>query len=122
MEGRTRRRSRRPGGLSGELCSMEGRRVAAASERPQPQRERGKRPDDRNRSRARGVYRPTRTELQETSMSIFSRADKLRMPTADEALPGRAERPFAVPARHFVLGTPLEPPFPEGYVRAMFGM
>jgi len=27
-----------------------------------------------------------------------------------------------VPARHFVKGTPLEPPFPEGLERAVFGM
>jgi peptide-methionine (S)-S-oxide reductase len=27
-----------------------------------------------------------------------------------------------VPERHFVLGTPLVPPFPEGYQTAMFGM
>ena len=37
-------------------------------------------------------------------------------------LPGRAERPFAVPARQFVLDAPLEPPFPEGFQRAIFGM
>ena len=45
-------------------------------------------------------------------------------PDADErcALPGRPERPFAVPERHFVLGTPLEPPFPEGFEQAVFGM
>jgi peptide-methionine (S)-S-oxide reductase len=55
-------------------------------------------------------------------MSMFMRRDKTRIPTADEALPGRAERPFAVPARHFVLGTPLEPPFPEGFQMAVFGM
>jgi peptide-methionine (S)-S-oxide reductase len=55
-------------------------------------------------------------------MSMFSRRDKLRIPTADEALPGRDERPFAVPDRHFVLGTPLEPPFPQGYASAIFGM
>ncbi len=55
-------------------------------------------------------------------MSLFSRHDKSRMPTADEALAGRAERAFAVPAHHFVLGTPLEPPFPEGFQQAMFGM
>ncbi|HWW94296.1 MAG TPA: peptide-methionine (S)-S-oxide reductase, partial [Vicinamibacteria bacterium] len=36
---------------------------------------------------------------------------KLRMPSPAEALPGRAER-MPVPARHFVLGTPLLPPFP----------
>ncbi len=55
-------------------------------------------------------------------MSMFSRRDKLRMPTADEALPGRPDRPFALPERHFVLGTPIEPPFPDGCVSAMFGM
>ena len=53
-------------------------------------------------------------------MSIFSR--HTRMPTADEALPGRAERSYSVPAKHFVLGTPLEPPFPEGSQQAIFGM
>jgi peptide-methionine (S)-S-oxide reductase len=53
---------------------------------------------------------------------MFSRRDKSQMPTAEEALPGRAERPFVVPDRHFVLGTPLEPPFPAGFVSAIFGM
>jgi peptide-methionine (S)-S-oxide reductase len=53
---------------------------------------------------------------------MFSRRDKSQMPTADEALPGRATRPFAVPERHYVLGTPLEPPFPEGFQQAIFGM
>ena len=45
----------------------------------------------------------------------------LRMPTPADALPGRAER-MRVPARHTVLGAPLEAPFPEGYERAVFGM
>jgi peptide-methionine (S)-S-oxide reductase len=53
-------------------------------------------------------------------MSLFDR--KTRMPDLENALPGRAERLFAVPARHFVLDTPLEPPFPEGFQTAMFGM
>ena len=53
---------------------------------------------------------------------MFSRRDKSRMPEAAEALPGRPNRPFAVPERHFVLGTPLEPPFPAGFVSAIFGM
>ena len=44
-----------------------------------------------------------------------------RMVTTDEALAGRDER-MPVPARHDVLGTPLEPPFPEGLERAVFGM
>ena len=53
-------------------------------------------------------------------MSLFDR--KTRMPAAEDALPGRPERPFAVPARHFVLDAPLEPPFPEGFRQAIFGM
>jgi peptide-methionine (S)-S-oxide reductase len=39
----------------------------------------------------------------------------------DRALPGRSER-MRVPAKHDVLGTPLEPPFPEGFQQAVFGM
>jgi peptide-methionine (S)-S-oxide reductase len=46
---------------------------------------------------------------------------RLRVPGPGEALPGRAER-MRVAARHHVLGTPLEPPFPEGLERAVFGM
>jgi len=46
---------------------------------------------------------------------------KLRMPAPGEALPGRADR-MPVPATHFVLGTPLAPPFPEGMQLALFGM
>jgi peptide-methionine (S)-S-oxide reductase len=45
----------------------------------------------------------------------------LRMPTREQALPGRGQR-IPVPSRHFVLGTPLEPPFPAGMERAVFGM
>src|SRR3954465_10277731 len=39
----------------------------------------------------------------------------------ERALPGR-DRETAVPERHFVLGTPLKPPFPEGFQTAVFGM
>jgi len=53
---------------------------------------------------------------------MFSRRDKSQLPTADDALPGRAERLFTVPDRHFVLGTPLEPPFPAGLEQIVFGM
>jgi peptide-methionine (S)-S-oxide reductase len=52
---------------------------------------------------------------------LFGR-DKQRMISADEALPGRDQRIFAVPSRHAVLGTPLEPPFPDGFERAVFGL
>jgi peptide-methionine (S)-S-oxide reductase len=39
-----------------------------------------------------------------------------------EALPGRAEPAFAIPARHAVLGTPLQPPFPTGLQTAAFAL
>jgi peptide-methionine (S)-S-oxide reductase len=52
----------------------------------------------------------------------FTSRRKTVMPAPEEALPGRAVRPFDVPVRHFVLGTPLEPPFPEGMELALFGM
>jgi peptide-methionine (S)-S-oxide reductase len=39
----------------------------------------------------------------------------------EEALPGRDEK-MVVPARHEVLGTPLEPPFPAGLEQAIVGM
>src|SRR5437870_5635523 len=45
----------------------------------------------------------------------------LRMPTPEDALPGR-DVPMRVPPRHTVLGTPLQPPFPEGSERAIFGL
>jgi peptide-methionine (S)-S-oxide reductase len=41
--------------------------------------------------------------------------------TAEQALPGHEDR-MPVPARHEVLGTPLEPPFPEGFEQAVFGL
>jgi peptide-methionine (S)-S-oxide reductase len=47
---------------------------------------------------------------------------KTRMPTPEEALPGRSEPAFAVPERHAVLGTPLKPPFPEGVEVAYFAL
>ena len=47
--------------------------------------------------------------------------EKTKMIDAERALPGR-EQAVAVPARHFVLGNPIAPPFPEGLERAVFGM
>ena len=52
-------------------------------------------------------------------MGLFS--DKLKLPTAGEALPGRSER-MAVPGSHFVNGARLEPPFPAGTELALFGL
>ena len=46
---------------------------------------------------------------------------KTRLVTPENALPGR-ETPIEVPERHFVLGTPLKPPFPEGLQTAVVGM
>jgi peptide-methionine (S)-S-oxide reductase len=37
------------------------------------------------------------------------------------ALPGRTAR-MRVPEKHYVLGSPLEPPFPAGFELALFGM
>ena len=51
---------------------------------------------------------------------LFAR-HKSRMPTAEEALPGR-DKPLSVPGRHLVKGTPLEPPFPDGMETAVFAM
>jgi len=51
---------------------------------------------------------------------LFTRKP-LDVPTPDNALPGR-EAPVPVPAQHFVLGTPLTPPFPDGYERMVVGM
>ncbi len=43
------------------------------------------------------------------------------IPSPEEALPGRQQRIELAP-RHFVLGTPMEPPFPAGLELAMFAM
>lgn len=51
----------------------------------------------------------------------FAQPRKLVLPAPEETLPGRTER-MRVPERHLVTGTRLEPPFPEGMERALFGM
>ena len=52
---------------------------------------------------------------------LFNRF-KRELPGRDDALPGRPERPFAVPARHAVLGNPIEGPYPEHLEVAVFGL
>src|ERR687894_53368 len=52
---------------------------------------------------------------------IFNR-HKTEMPDAAGALPGRDSVPFEVPDQHAVLGTRIQPPFPEGLETAVFGM
>ena len=44
-----------------------------------------------------------------------------KMPAANEALPGRAEK-MPVTEKHFVNGRPLTPPFPAGMEQALFGL
>jgi peptide-methionine (S)-S-oxide reductase len=51
----------------------------------------------------------------------FLFGSKTKQVTPAEALPGRAGR-MPAPARHDVLGTPLEPPFPGGLEQAVFGL
>jgi len=45
----------------------------------------------------------------------------LEMPTAEDALPGRAE-PLRTDEVHYVTGRPLKGPYPEGFETAVFGM
>ncbi len=52
---------------------------------------------------------------------LFARF-KRQLPSADEALPGRPVRPYPVPARHAVLGNPIEGPYPRGLQTAVFGL
>jgi peptide-methionine (S)-S-oxide reductase len=52
---------------------------------------------------------------------MFMNSHKSRMPSADEALPGRDVK-IPVPTEHYVNGHPLEAPFPDGMQLAMFGL
>jgi peptide-methionine (S)-S-oxide reductase len=52
---------------------------------------------------------------------LFHR-NKNELPGPEEALPGRESRPFSLPDRHLILGTPLDGPLPEGMEAAVFGL
>ncbi|MGE0796523.1 MAG: peptide-methionine (S)-S-oxide reductase MsrA [Acidimicrobiia bacterium] len=53
---------------------------------------------------------------------MFGRFEKkTRMPSSEDALPGRTAT-MPVAAAHHVLGTPLTEPFPDGSERAVFGL
>ncbi len=52
---------------------------------------------------------------------LFSR-NKPEIITPADALVGRERTAFAVPERHEVLGTPLQPPFPTGIETAVFAL
>jgi peptide-methionine (S)-S-oxide reductase len=51
---------------------------------------------------------------------LFSRKS-IEMVRPEDALPGR-ETPLPVPDRHYVLDTPLQPPFPSDFPQAVFSM
>jgi peptide-methionine (S)-S-oxide reductase len=53
-------------------------------------------------------------------MALFS-SRLARIPTPEEALPGRAT-PLPVPRAHYVNGNPIAPPFAPGLELAQFGM
>lgn len=52
-------------------------------------------------------------------MALWSR--KLEVPDAEGALPGRSQAMPVAPA-HAVLGTPMTPPFPDGFKHIVVGM
>ncbi|HEY1547399.1 MAG TPA: peptide-methionine (S)-S-oxide reductase MsrA [Kofleriaceae bacterium] len=52
---------------------------------------------------------------------MFFSDKKLRMPSAEQALPGRNSA-MPVGETHFVTGHRIKPPFPDGMARAIFGM
>ena len=54
-------------------------------------------------------------------MKFLFPAHKTRMVSESEALPGRPTK-IPVPESHFVNGHRLEPPYPDGLERAVFGM
>jgi peptide-methionine (S)-S-oxide reductase len=52
---------------------------------------------------------------------MWSLSKKSKIPSPEEALPGRST-PMHVPSAHFVNGNPLAPPYPAGMERAVFGL
>ena len=60
-----------------------------------------------------------RTGTYPRGMFLFNKP--ATMVDAGDALPGRDE-PIPVPERHEVLGTPLVPPFPDGFEQAIVAM
>ena len=56
------------------------------------------------------------------NLMVALSAHKTKMPSPEDALPGREAPAFPVPERHAVLGTPLQPPFPEGIETAYFAL
>jgi peptide-methionine (S)-S-oxide reductase len=79
----------------------------------------------RPRPRAQAAHPAARRGMLEAEptleVDVFLRRKNLELPTAEQALPGRAAE-VPVPARHAVLGTPLRGPWPAGFQQAVVGM
>ena len=52
---------------------------------------------------------------------MFGFRKRLDLPASHEALPGRAT-PLPTAERHFIKGRPLQPPYPNGMEKALFGL
>jgi peptide-methionine (S)-S-oxide reductase len=52
---------------------------------------------------------------------MFTFSKKSKIPSPEEALPGRTT-PMSVPSAHYVNGNPLAPPYPDGMEQAAFGL
>jgi peptide-methionine (S)-S-oxide reductase len=64
---------------------------------------------------------PFGTSSKEAAPMWSLRRSKLEIPSPEQCLPGRST-PLAVPERHFVNGHKLQPPYPDGFAEAMFGL
>ena len=53
---------------------------------------------------------------------MFFGRRKRQMIEPSEALPGRSRPEFTIPTEHAVLGASLQPPFPDGFERAVFAL
>jgi peptide-methionine (S)-S-oxide reductase len=64
---------------------------------------------------------PSPISLIKIPQAMTFSSKKLTLPNLNEALPGR-NTPIPVAKRHFVLGNPMKPPFPETMEHALFGL
>jgi peptide-methionine (S)-S-oxide reductase len=59
---------------------------------------------------------------ERTPVFLFDRPLKSHLVSAEEALPGRATRPFALAGTHTVLGTPIDAEVPPGHQEVVLGL